>query len=76
MREALRSSEGSHDISQGGDARVDLATILAQAGQADQALTTLSDAIALYDRKGNVDGAERVPALVRRLGAGASVSDA
>ena len=58
---AVRSSGGSDDISQGGDALVDLATILAQAGQADQALTTLHDAIALYDRTGNVVGAERVP---------------
>jgi tetratricopeptide (TPR) repeat protein len=76
VREAVLSSEGSDDISQRGDALVDLATILIQAGQADQALTALRDAIALYDRKGNVVGAERAQAILRPLAAGASVSDA
>jgi tetratricopeptide (TPR) repeat protein len=76
VREAVLSSEGSDDISQRGDALVDLATILMQAGQADQALTALHDAIALYDRKGNVVGAERAQAILRPLAAGASVSDA
>jgi tetratricopeptide (TPR) repeat protein len=76
VREAVLSSEGSDDISQRGDALVDLATILMQAGQADQALTALRDAIALYDRKGNVVGAERAQAILRPLAAGASVSDA
>jgi tetratricopeptide (TPR) repeat protein len=76
VREAVRASEGSDDISQRGDTLVDLATILVQAGQADQALTALHDAIALYDRKGNVVGAERAQAMLRRLGARASVADA
>jgi tetratricopeptide (TPR) repeat protein len=76
VREAVLSSEGSDDISQRGDALVDLATILIQAGQADQALTALRDAIARYDRKGNVVGAERAQAILRPLAAGASVSDA
>ena len=69
-------SEGSDDISQRGDALVDLAAVLDRAGQADEALTALRDAIALYERKGNVVGAECAQVMLQRLGAGASVSDA
>ena len=75
-RDAVRQSERSDNISQRGDALVDLAAVLERAGRTDEASNALRDAIALYERKGNVVGRERAHTQLGRLGAGAAVSDA
>jgi class 3 adenylate cyclase/tetratricopeptide (TPR) repeat protein len=75
-REAVRLSEGSDDISQRGDALVDLATVLDGAGRVGEAAAALHDAIALYERKGNIVSERRARAIVNRLGHRADVLDA
>lgn len=72
-RAAVRQAESSDDLTQRGDARVDLAEILERAGEAQEAQTTLRAAIDLYERKGNVVGAGRARAMLERLGARAAL---
>jgi len=66
-REAVRFSQRSDDISQRGDALADLAAVLDRAGRAGEAAAALRDAIALYERKGNIVCASRARATVKRL---------
>jgi tetratricopeptide (TPR) repeat protein len=66
-REAVRLSDRSDDISQRGDALVDLAAVLERAARSHDAATALRDAIALYERKGNVVSAARAREIVERL---------
>jgi tetratricopeptide (TPR) repeat protein len=75
-REAVRLSERSDDISQRGDALVDLATVLDRAGRVSEAATALRDAIALYGRKGNLVSAARAHTTLERLEHDAAVTDA
>jgi tetratricopeptide (TPR) repeat protein len=62
-REAVRLSERSDDTSQRGDALVDLAAVLDRARRAREAAAALGDAIALYERKGNIVLAARARAI-------------
>ena len=62
-REAVRLSHRSDDISQRGDALVDLAAVLDRASRAREAAEALADAIALYERKGNIALASRARAI-------------
>jgi class 3 adenylate cyclase/tetratricopeptide (TPR) repeat protein len=75
-REAVRLSERSDDICLRGDALVDLAAMLDRAGRAGDAAAALRDAIALYQRKGNLVSAARAHITLERLGHGAAVTDA
>ena len=75
-RDAVRLSEDSDDISQRGDALVDLGAVLDRAGRAGEAAAALRDAIALYQRKGNVVSAARAHTSLERLGHGAAITDA
>jgi tetratricopeptide (TPR) repeat protein len=75
-REAVRLSERSDDISQRGDALVDLGAVLDRAGRASEAATALRRAVALYQRKGNIVSAARANTTLERLGRDAGVTDA
>jgi class 3 adenylate cyclase/tetratricopeptide (TPR) repeat protein len=75
-REAVRLSQRSDDISQQGDALVDLAAVRDRAGHGAEAATALRDAIALYERKGNIVSAARARATLEHLGHRAEVVDA
>jgi tetratricopeptide (TPR) repeat protein len=75
-REAVRLSQRSDDISQQADALTELAAVLDRAGRASEAATALRDAIAQYERKGNIVSAARARATVERLGHRADVVDA
>ena len=72
----MRLSERSDEINQRGDALVDLATVLDRAGRVSDAAAALRDAIALYQRKGNVVSAARAHTSLERLGHGAGITDA
>jgi len=74
-REAVRLSERSDEINQRGDALVDLATVLDRAGRVSDAATALREAIAFYQRKGNVVSAARAQISLERLGHGAGITD-
>jgi tetratricopeptide (TPR) repeat protein len=58
-REAVRFAEPSDEISLRGDCLVTLATVLDRAGRRADAVVTLREAIAPYERKGNVVAADR-----------------
>jgi class 3 adenylate cyclase/tetratricopeptide (TPR) repeat protein len=75
-RDAVRLSEASDDISQRGDALVDLGAVLDRAGRASEAATALRRAVALYQRKGNTVSAARANTTLERLGLDAGVTDA
>jgi hypothetical protein len=75
-REAVLLAERSDDISQRGDALVDLAAVVDRHGKADDALTALRAAIALYERKGNLVAAERAQTTLRHMGERAAISEA
>ena len=71
-RAAVAQSKASDDLSQRGDALVNLAFVLERAGRADEAADALRDALALYQRKGNVVAAAQARTLIaserRRVG--------
>jgi hypothetical protein len=50
--------------------------VLDRAGRVGEAAAALHDAIALYERKGNIVSASRARAIVNRLGHRADVLDA
>ena len=50
------------------DAHGDLAEVLTLAGRADEAEAELQEALALYERKGNLAMAERTSTRLRELG--------
>ena len=68
-------SKASDDLSQRGDALVNLAFVLERAGRADEAADALCDALALYQRKGNVVAAARARALIESERRRAGVTD-
>ena len=72
-REAVELSERSDDICQRGDALVQLAAVLDGAGRASDAATALQDAMALYERKGNLVSADRAHTTLAHLGREAGV---
>ena len=72
----MRLSERSDDISQRGDALVDLAAVLERAGRVSDAAAALRDAIALYQRKGNVVSAARAHTSLEGLDTGQHSADA
>jgi class 3 adenylate cyclase/tetratricopeptide (TPR) repeat protein len=63
-REAVRFAEPSEEISLRGDCLVTLATVLGRAGRGREAVVALEEAIALYERKGNVVAAGRARAVL------------
>jgi tetratricopeptide (TPR) repeat protein len=74
-RRAVRLSEDSDEISQRGDAHVELATVLDRAGRADEAAAALREAIALYERKGNIVAAGRAEVMLESLEQRARAAD-
>jgi predicted ATPase/class 3 adenylate cyclase len=62
-REALAMVEPTQILNSHGDARVDLAEVLLRAGKEDEATAALDEAIACYERKGNVVGLAHARAL-------------
>ena len=68
----MAQSKASDDLSQRGDALVNLAFVLERAGRADDAADALREALALYERKGNVVAAAQARTLIeserRRVG--------
>jgi tetratricopeptide (TPR) repeat protein len=67
-RRGMELAERSDDISQRGDALVDLAFVFEAAGRPYESANALRDAIALYKRKGNVVSANRAHERLQRLG--------
>jgi tetratricopeptide (TPR) repeat protein len=66
-REGVRLAELSDALSQRGDALVSLAAVLEHRGRVGEAAAALNDAIALYERKGNVVAAERARSTLGQL---------
>jgi tetratricopeptide (TPR) repeat protein len=64
-REAVAIAEPTDVLDWKGDAWADLAEVLELAGKQDEANAALEQALALYERKGNVVSAERVRARLR-----------
>jgi class 3 adenylate cyclase/tetratricopeptide (TPR) repeat protein len=75
-RGAVRLSERSDDISQRGDTLTDLAVVLDRAGRPREAAAATRDAIALYERKGNIVSAARAHTILERLGHRARATEA
>ena len=59
-REAVAIAETTDDISGQGDVYADLAEVLVLGGKHDEAIAALEQALARYERKGNLVSAERV----------------
>jgi hypothetical protein len=55
------------DLNARGDALMDLADILGLAGLADERAAIVTQALRLYDQKGNVVSAKRARTLLRQL---------
>jgi DNA-binding SARP family transcriptional activator len=66
-RGAVAFAEGSDFLYVHGDALIDLAEVLALADRGQEAAATVREALALYDRKGNVVSASRARALLEEL---------
>jgi predicted ATPase/class 3 adenylate cyclase len=67
-REAVALAEKTDLLNTQGDTLVDLAEVLALAGQQSEAASVLEQAAATFERKGNVTSLERVRALAGTLG--------
>jgi tetratricopeptide (TPR) repeat protein len=74
-RAAVAHSRASDDLSQRGDALVNLAYVLERAGRADEAADALREALAFYQRKGNVVAAAQARALIHSEHGRAGVTD-
>jgi tetratricopeptide (TPR) repeat protein len=74
-RAAVAQSMASDDLSPRGDALVNLAFVLDRAGHTDEAADALRDALALYQRKGNLVGVARARALIEPEPGPARVTD-
>jgi tetratricopeptide (TPR) repeat protein len=74
-RAAVAQSKASDDLSLRGDALVNLAFVLERAGRADEAADALREALALYERKGNVVAGARARALMESERRRAGVTD-
>ena len=66
-REAVARAEETDQLNGHGDALVDLAEVLEVAGKPDEAKAALEQALALYERKGNLVMAERTRAKLAEL---------
>jgi tetratricopeptide (TPR) repeat protein len=66
-REAAELARGTDFLNLRGDTLVDLAEILTLAGKPENAATALDEAVALYERKGNVVSAAKARALLVEL---------
>jgi tetratricopeptide (TPR) repeat protein len=66
-REAVRFAEPSDEISLRGDCLVTLASVLDRAGRGREAVVALRQAIALYERKGNVVASGRARAMLNGI---------
>ena len=66
-REAVRYADGSQFLWFHADALVVLAEVLGLAGKPKEAATALEEAVALYERKGNVVSAAKTRALLEDL---------
>lgn len=75
VRAGVAQSKASDDLSQRGDALVNLAFVLERAGRADEAADALREALALYERKGNVVAGARARALMESERRRAGVTD-
>ena len=72
----MAHSTASDDLSQRGDALVNLAFVLERAGRTDEAADALREALALYQRKGNVVAGAQAHALLDSERHRAGVTDA
>jgi len=63
-REAVRLAQDTDDVSKQADALKSLAEVLALAGRRDEAVPQLEEALSLYERKGNLVGAQEARALL------------
>jgi Flp pilus assembly protein TadD len=61
---------GSEDIDLVGDAQNELGEVLHRTGRVDEAGPPLREALALYERKGNLVSAERVRSRLAELASG------
>jgi hypothetical protein len=68
-REAVGHAGGTEFLGWHGDALVVLAEVLCLAGKPEDAASALNEAVALYERKGNVVSAARARALLEELAA-------
>jgi tetratricopeptide (TPR) repeat protein len=67
-REAVELARGTDCLNLRGDTLVDLAEILSLAGRPAEAAAALAEAVALYERKGNVVSAARASAQLQAIG--------
>src|SRR5713226_844613 len=71
-REMVRLAEGDDNLNSHGHTLMDLAEVLCLAGHSDAAGPVVKQAIALYERKGNVVSAARARTLLADLATGAA----
>jgi class 3 adenylate cyclase/tetratricopeptide (TPR) repeat protein len=74
-RAAVAQSKASDELSLRGDAVVSLAFVLERAGRADEAADALREALALYERKGNVVAGAQARTLIESERRRAGVTD-
>jgi class 3 adenylate cyclase/tetratricopeptide (TPR) repeat protein len=67
-REAVAIAEPTDHWNERGETYMALATVMQAAGRGDQALAAAREALASYERKGNVVSAERARALIEEFG--------
>jgi tetratricopeptide (TPR) repeat protein len=75
-RSAVAFADRTDMISFAGDAHVDLALVLARAGNRAEAIAELERALALYTEKGNVVSAARAGSILREIRAPVPTSGA
>jgi class 3 adenylate cyclase len=63
-RRAVSLGDETDQLNIRGDARVALATVLVGDGRHEEAAATIEEAVALYERKGNLTGAARAAAIL------------
>jgi tetratricopeptide (TPR) repeat protein len=73
-RDAVAIGEETDMLNAQGDTHADLAEVLLLAGKADQAVAALEQAIAHYERKGNIVSAQRTRAQLAEVRHAANVS--
>jgi tetratricopeptide (TPR) repeat protein len=67
-QQAVALSETTTDLDLRGDTLADLGEVLLDTGRPDEAAARLAEAVALYERKGDVTSARRVSNRLGRLG--------
>ena len=68
-REAVGYAEGTEFLDYHADALLVLAEVLRLAGRPEEAASALEEAVALYERKGNVVSAAKARALLEEVAA-------